>query len=103
MLEAVQVARRCIGEDLMQVLISKSVQSGEHDFDPTLVQLALQVCLVRCCKAIVESWTLAEGERILKDIYKNIFARDKQSAAGRWRSMTQAYATMPDSRPRSLQ
>jgi len=41
MLEAVQVARRCIGEDLMQVLISKSVQSGEHDFDPTLVQLAL--------------------------------------------------------------
>ncbi|GLB37968.1 hypothetical protein LshimejAT787_0410190 [Lyophyllum shimeji] len=101
--EAVEEARLCVGEDLTQALVSSRVQSGDHDYDPTRVQLALQVCLVRCCGKIVKSWTLGGDEQILEDVYKIIFQREKQSAAGRWRSMTQAHATKSDAYHRCLE
>ncbi|KAF5374678.1 hypothetical protein D9615_008988 [Tricholomella constricta] len=97
--QEVSAARSTLGEDLVQALVS---QRGQPGFDPTMVQLALQVCLVRCSKMIVESWTLRRDETILKSIYANIIGKDKQSAAGRWRSMIQSHATRSDTLAHSL-
>ncbi|KAF8058636.1 hypothetical protein FPV67DRAFT_1676203 [Lyophyllum atratum] len=105
--EAVSKARSLIGEDIVHALLSQTSEAGhdlkaehdfeaEHDFDPTLVQFALQVCLVRCCVTIVNSWTITENDEVLRVVYTKIVGKNKQSAAGRWRSMTQCHATQSD-------
>ncbi|KAG6864534.1 hypothetical protein C0991_008909, partial [Blastosporella zonata] len=100
-----------LGEDMVKALMNqRSLPS--NDFDPTLVQLALQVCFVSCCSRIVRSWSLGCDDRILEDLYKKIwnqgqflqvsvqehfftdarYTSEKQSAAGRWRSMARSHA-----------
>ncbi|KAG5644295.1 hypothetical protein DXG03_008713 [Asterophora parasitica] len=95
--EELSIRKAVLGEDLFQALLSRKGQE-EDDPDPTLVQLALQVCLVDCCKMILESWTLTGSgqESFLKDIYAEIISREKQSTAGRWRSMLHSHATNRD-------
>ncbi|KAF8058638.1 hypothetical protein FPV67DRAFT_1676205 [Lyophyllum atratum] len=95
--EVVTRARDVIGEDIVHALLSQTSEA-ELDFDPTLVQLALQVCLVKCCVDIIDCWTTAAADdRVLKAVYATILMKDKQSAAGRWRSMTKSHATHPKS------
>ncbi|KAG5651981.1 hypothetical protein H0H81_006723 [Sphagnurus paluster] len=67
--EAITQTTLSVGEDLAQVL---SEQRDQIHFDSTLVQLALQVCLVRCCKRIVETWALKD-DRAVKRIYEQIY------------------------------
>ncbi|KAG5651987.1 hypothetical protein H0H81_006729 [Sphagnurus paluster] len=67
--DAIARTRPWVGKDLTQALLT---QRDRDDFDPTVVQLALQVCLVQCCKMFVESWTVRE-DAVLKDIYGRIY------------------------------
>ncbi|KAG6885091.1 hypothetical protein C0993_005974 [Termitomyces sp. T159_Od127] len=91
-----------IGKILTQALINRMSVDGE-DVDPTLVQLALQVCLVRCCGTIITSWTLEGNDERLSAIYLKIWKEEKQPVAGRWRSMTRMHATVVDVQQQTLQ
>ncbi|KAH0588422.1 hypothetical protein H2248_004271 [Termitomyces sp. 'cryptogamus'] len=84
-----------IGKNLTQALIDQKFVDGK-DVDPTPVQLALQVCLVACSATIVTSWTLEGNDSRLSQIYSRIWDKEKQSVAGRWRSMTQMHAAAED-------
>ncbi|KAG5350992.1 hypothetical protein C0989_008354 [Termitomyces sp. Mn162] len=103
-----------IGKNLTQALIDQKFVDGK-DVDPTPVQLALQVFLVACSATIVTSWTLEGNDSRLSQIYSRIWDKgnvlkswswthfadlrsleEKQSVAGRWRSMTQMHAAAED-------
>ncbi|KAG5644297.1 hypothetical protein DXG03_008715 [Asterophora parasitica] len=61
-----------IGKDLAQALLS---QRGQEHFDPTLVQLAVQVTFVALSRLVVASWT-GHNEESLKGIYRVIFEKE---------------------------
>lgn len=66
-------AARMIGADMMHVLTSRSTHMSS-EFDPTPVQIALQICIVRCCDKIAGRWTI-NSDRLdqgLKEIYKRM-------------------------------
>lgn len=63
-----------IGEDLTQALLFQRADDRQNA-DPTLVQLALQACLVDCCAYIGRAWVLGGDERILKEVYARIFEK----------------------------
>ncbi|KAG5636035.1 hypothetical protein H0H81_009308 [Sphagnurus paluster] len=66
--EAIAETKAWVGEDLAQALLVHV-----DEFDPTVVQLALQVCLVHICKWIIETWTFtndAAFEKIYQKIYR---------------------------------
>ncbi|KAG5636037.1 hypothetical protein H0H81_009310 [Sphagnurus paluster] len=86
--EAVGATQMLIGEDLVQALLA---QRDQEEFDPTVVQLALQVCLVHCCNSVIETWTIRE-DAAFKEVYTSIYRQEKQAIAGRWRSITQRHA-----------
>ncbi|KAG6918267.1 hypothetical protein DXG01_015641 [Tephrocybe rancida] len=93
--ECLPAVQRYIGEYLTKALLDQRVLNTA-DFDPTPVQLALQTCFVTCCKNIIVSWTLRGDDSNLRGIYAEIWKNENQSAAGRWRSMTQAHAAAAD-------
>ncbi|KAG6889536.1 hypothetical protein C0992_004795 [Termitomyces sp. T32_za158] len=116
-----EVLEKDIGEILTRALIDQKSVDGK-EVDPTLVQLGLQVCLVRCSMKIVTSWTLEGTDEHLTMIYSRIwnkgklikftnrvlstdfrFLAEKQSVAGRWRAMTQMHAMVVDGQQRALQ
>ncbi|KAG5651988.1 hypothetical protein H0H81_006730 [Sphagnurus paluster] len=86
--EAVAATQMLIGEDLVQALLAERAQ---EDFDPTTLQLALQVCLVYCCNSTIETWSVT-GDLAFKELYAKIHREEKQATAGRWRSITQRHS-----------
>ncbi|KAG6810727.1 hypothetical protein H0H87_010816 [Tephrocybe sp. NHM501043] len=66
-----------IGKDMLNALRAQR-SSTEIDYDPTHVQLALQICFVSCCRCIIKSWTLGydtSGDRLLWHLYDKIWAK----------------------------
>lgn len=73
--KATDDASKTIGGELMYALITQC-RKDKDDYDPTLVQFALQTCLVFCCWKICMSWALGDEnslfiKRIYDDIQKN--------------------------------
>ncbi|KAG5651982.1 hypothetical protein H0H81_006724 [Sphagnurus paluster] len=89
--ETLKIAQFWVGEDIAQVLLE---QRDHKHFDSSLVQLALQVCLVRSCEVIINTWVLndANSDAAVKEIYTQIYEEEKQATAGRWRSMIERHA-----------
>ncbi|KAG6819899.1 hypothetical protein H0H93_007612 [Arthromyces matolae] len=81
-----------IGGDLLKGLIEQRTQKY-GDIDPTLLQLALQIALVNYSEQMLSSWTLTDEEENLPSIYESLWKEEKQSVAGRWRSITLAHAS----------
>jgi len=66
-------ACRAIGEELTQALqVGAKSLKDKNDFDPTLVQFALQICLTWCCRFISTSWALSEENASLARLYGEI-------------------------------
>ena len=72
-LKAERRAGRVVGEELTQALqVGAKALKDKNDFDPTLVQFALQICLIWCCRVISTSWTLGEDNAWLTKLYAHI-------------------------------
>ena len=64
---------KTIGGELMHALIAQRTRKDKVDYDPTLVQYALQTCLTFCCWKICISWALGdENSLFIKRIYDDI-------------------------------
>ncbi|KAG6888222.1 hypothetical protein C0995_009758 [Termitomyces sp. Mi166 len=70
--------QKYIGETLTKALMEQRLTDGK-DVDPTLVQLALQVCLVHCSETIITSWALGGDNDHLSEIYKRIWNEETHS------------------------
>lgn len=63
-----------LGPEMMEILVSSSRKSAS-EFDATPVQLALQICMARCCGRIAECWFMSEDGRLdqgLKEIHNRM-------------------------------
>ncbi|KAG6901745.1 hypothetical protein C0995_008310 [Termitomyces sp. Mi166 len=100
--QVVLEVQKTIGETLTKALANQRSVDGKN-VDPTLVQLALQVCLVECSKVVITSWTLNDNDAHLSEIYSRIWSEKKQSVAGRWRSMTQMHGAAANGSKSALQ
>lgn len=70
--KATDVASKTIGGALMHALIAQR-KKNKDDYDPTLVQYALQTCLTFCCWKICISWAIKdENSLFIKRIYDDI-------------------------------
>ena len=70
--KAMDDASKTIGGELMHALIAQR-RKDKRDYDPTLVQYALQTCLTFCCWKICISWALGdENSLFIKRIYDDI-------------------------------
>ena len=66
-------ARKTVGGELTQALqVGVEALKDKNDFDPTLVQFALQIALTRCCYNISTSWGLGEENTWLARVYADI-------------------------------
>ncbi|KAF8632104.1 hypothetical protein AX15_002036 [Amanita polypyramis BW_CC] len=73
-----------IGEQLLDVAISSAKD------DETLSILAFQSGIAHVCSLAISSWAfgMVHESEILKIVYEQIWANEKQAVAGRWRSLT---------------
>ncbi|KAF9465186.1 hypothetical protein BDZ94DRAFT_414048 [Collybia nuda] len=80
-----------IGADMMHVFTLRSTQKPS-EFDPTPVQIALQICIAGCCARIADYWASSSDklDQNLKEIYKRMCEKEKPAVSGRWRSLTRA-------------
>ena len=77
---AAVVSQEMIGEKMTKLLIAQS-QKQEPEFNPLLVQVVLQIFLVRFCVSKIQSWYSGDpavGE-ILSAIYSQIRSTGKES------------------------
>ncbi|KAG6819897.1 hypothetical protein H0H93_007610 [Arthromyces matolae] len=93
-----------IGDGLTKAL-KKQRSLPEGEIDPTSLQLALQICLVYCSNTILNSWTLCSygdwNDGFLNTFYAQIWRKENQTVAGRWRSIAQAHGCQGDGLKRS--
>lgn len=88
---AMGAASKTIGGELMQALIAQR-RMDKDDYDPILVQYALQTCLTFCCFKICISWAPEEeNSQFLRGVYSEIQKKEDQVVAGRWRALTRAH------------
>ncbi|RDB20572.1 hypothetical protein Hypma_012272 [Hypsizygus marmoreus] len=83
---AMNDATRAIGDAIVKALWSVREKRGD-DFDPTIVQIALQTSMVYCCKILIRSWTAKKYEM---RVHADRQTSETQAVAGRWRSMARA-------------
>lgn len=79
-----------LADDLIRALHSVSRRRGS-DFDSTLIQVALQICLTSCCWAASSCWGFNDKDDWIKKIYRRIQKKENQVVTRRWRMMTRAH------------
>ncbi|RDB20570.1 hypothetical protein Hypma_012274 [Hypsizygus marmoreus] len=90
-LQARENATQVLGEDIVDALFSQR-PADAADFDPTRVQIALQVCMASYCSRVIQDWSVNGGKSTwLAEVYSRLWDAETQPVAGRWRSMTRAY------------
>lgn len=88
---AMSATSKTIGGELTQALIAQRGKDKE-DYDPILLQYALQTCLILCCFKICISWAPEEeNSQFLRSVYSEIQKKEDQVVAGRWRALTRAH------------
>jgi len=81
-----------IGEKMTNLLIDQS-KKPEPEVNPLLVQVVLQIFMVKFCVSKIQSWypgDPAVGE-FLTAIYSEIRSTEEQAVSGRWRALTRAH------------
>lgn len=103
--------RAAIGDGMLALL-----RDGDHEDDPTVVQLAVQAWEVWCCRQVLDSFcagTPPEVDRFLNDVFREMqssgksflsiarcvhhtdcrnHAPEPQATTSRWRALTHMYA-----------
>ncbi|KAF8632453.1 hypothetical protein AX15_001887 [Amanita polypyramis BW_CC] len=87
--EEVRVTKM-LGKGMTEVLRSKA--SLRADFEPLIVQVALQMCMNHCCARIIESWCpgMWNYNDFLSTLFTNIQATEDIGTASKWRAVTHA-------------
>ncbi|KAJ7578242.1 hypothetical protein C8J56DRAFT_797701 [Mycena floridula] len=93
-LQWMETAKRCIGEELVSLLVSKRTH---EDFE-ALVQNALQSSLGHVCAFQLQHWaTDPRPTRLFHETYTRLRATESQAVSGRWRALTRKYAKYHES------
>jgi len=81
-----------IGELMTDLLISQS-QKPEPDVNPFIVQVVLQIFMVKFCVSKIQSWYPGDSTigEFLTAIYSVIRSTEEQAVSGRWRALTRAH------------
>jgi len=91
---ATAVSQEMIGEKMTNILIIQS-QKPEPKVNPVLVQVVLQISMVKFCDSKIQSWypdldNSAVGG-FLSAIYSDIRSTEEQAVSGQWRALTRAH------------
>ncbi|KAH9058417.1 hypothetical protein EDB87DRAFT_1626649 [Lactarius vividus] len=92
------LVRDAIGDGMLALL-----REGDHENDPTVVQLAIQAWEVWCCQQVLDAFCAGvspEVDRFLNDIFREMQSSGRRSSAypepqattSRWRTLTHMYA-----------
>jgi hypothetical protein len=83
-----------VGEKTTDLLITES-RKPEPEVNPFIVQVVLQIFMVKFCVSKIQSWyPLAADSTIgnfLTAIYSEIHSTEEQAVSGRWRALTRAH------------
>jgi len=90
---AAAMSEEMIGEKMTNVLITQS-QKPEPKVHPLLVQVVLQIFMVKFCVSKIQSWCPSPGDSsigaFLSAMYSEIRSTEEQAVSGRWRALTRA-------------
>ncbi|KAH9037823.1 hypothetical protein EDB85DRAFT_1934721 [Lactarius pseudohatsudake] len=84
------LVRDAIGDGMLALL-----REGDHESDPTVVQLAIQAWEVWCCQQVLDAFCAGvspEVDRFLNDIFREMQSSEPQATTSRWRTLTHMYA-----------
>jgi hypothetical protein len=85
-----ELVREAIGDGMLALL-----RDGDHENDPTVVQLAIQAWEVWCCQQVLDAFCAgipSEVDRFLNDIFREMQSSEPQATTSRWRTLTHMYA-----------
>ena len=106
-----EIIREAIGDSMLALL-----RDGDHEGDPTIVQLAIQAWEVWCCRQVLDPFCAGappEVDRFLNDVFREMqssgksylsithcvhytdfhnHAPEPQATTSRWRTLTHMYA-----------
>ncbi|KAI9440000.1 hypothetical protein H4582DRAFT_1944372 [Lactarius indigo] len=85
-----ELVRDAIGDGILALL-----REGDHENDPTVVQLAIQAWEVWCCQQVLDAFCAGvspEVDRFLNDIFREMQSSEPQATTSRWRTLTHMYA-----------
>jgi hypothetical protein len=79
---------KALGKGLLEVLKAKA--AAEADFDPLVVQVALQMIMNYCCAKMIESWCpgMWNYSEFLSTLFTGIRASEDLTTANKWRAVT---------------
>ncbi|KAF8805137.1 hypothetical protein BYT27DRAFT_7192783 [Phlegmacium glaucopus] len=77
---------------ISNILITQG-QKPEPEVNPLLVQVVLQVFMVKFCASKIQSWYPSDAviEGFLNAIYSGIRLSEEQAVSGRWRALTRTH------------
>ncbi|KAN0139021.1 hypothetical protein V8E53_003409 [Lactarius tabidus] len=84
-----ELVREAIGDGMLTLL-----RDGDHENDPTVVQLAIQAWEVWCCQQVLDAFCAGippEVDRFLNDIFREMQSSEPQATTSRWRTLTHMY------------
>ncbi|KAI0264443.1 hypothetical protein BC834DRAFT_844086 [Gloeopeniophorella convolvens] len=85
-----ELVREAIGDGMLALL-----RDGDHEEDPTVVQLAVQAWEVWCCRQILDSFCAGappEVDRFLNEVFHEMQTSEPQATTSRWRALTHTHA-----------
>ncbi|KAF8805145.1 hypothetical protein BYT27DRAFT_7213118 [Phlegmacium glaucopus] len=85
-------SQQMVGNTITSILVTQ-VQKPEPELNPLLVQVVLQVFMVKFCVSKIQSWYPSDVniEEFLDAIYSDIRSSEEQAVSGRWRALTRAH------------
>jgi hypothetical protein len=86
------VSQEMLGEKMTNILITQS-QKPESEVNSLLVQVVLQIFMVKFCVSKIQSWYPGDSSigEFLSAIYSEIHMTEEQAVSGRWRALTRAH------------
>ncbi|KAF8805146.1 hypothetical protein BYT27DRAFT_7339743 [Phlegmacium glaucopus] len=87
-------SQQMVGSTISNILITQA-QKPEPEVNPLLVQVVLQIFMVKFCVSKIQSWYPSDVniEEFLDAIYSEIRSSEEQAVSGRWRALTRAHIT----------
>ncbi|KAA1467668.1 hypothetical protein DENSPDRAFT_257400 [Dentipellis sp. KUC8613] len=85
-----EIVRNSIGEGMLELL-----RDGDHEQDPTVVQLAVQAWEVWCCRQILDAFCFGvppDVDRFLSEIFHGMQTAEPQPTSSRWRALAHKHA-----------
>lgn len=93
--DVASTAQETLGESLFEAIESRYIRRGSELY-PTLVQLALQTCIVNNCSDFVDNWDFRRSDHKLRILYRHIQRKEKVVVSRKWRMLTRKYLNHDD-------